>query len=205
MNKKKVLIFSLFAMAIVGIAYTATPFLRSLSPADGAIYKWQTTINISNQKTGELVEYKNEQGSIWVYKRTAEQVKWLSTFKPTKTKEFVARHSQSEEFDEITRSISPEYFVFTEWKRNEKTYLQEGRSWYPCGTIKYYEGSIKVSDEQSFLGAIACLENHETPKFDYEMFVYNVAGMPQSEYVAPLQVPYYEFKENGNIVVGPRP
>lgn len=206
MNKKRIYLTLAAGLALIGMTFSCVPFISSLKPNRANLYKWQTEIDISNQREGELVRYKSLYRDIWVYKRTPDQVKWLSLYSPTATNSYVLKNSKSESFGGNFRSIDPEIFVFTAWVYQEKVYLQESKFWYPCGSINYYPDNIILSDGRNFKGVLACVRDNESePNFDNQLFVYDVAGVAKSDYVASLEVPFYEFDSKGNIVVGPRP
>ncbi len=205
MSRKAALKYSVIALTVSGLTIALLPFFKSMTPPDSAIYQWQTEIDISNQAIGKLVEHKSDFGTVWVYRRTPEQIEWLSRYTPTKVIKYVTDRMQSESFGGHYRSIKPEYFVFTAWVNDGVAHLQEGRIWYGCGTIQYHDGDLTVSDEQIFKGVITCADARDNLDLERHMFVYDVAGVPASPHVAPLEVPYYEYNKNGNIVVGPKP
>lgn len=203
-EKRQILKYLVITLGLVGVAFSLSPFFQLLKPPAGAINQWQTEIDISNQEIGKLISYAHNQHIIWVYKRTPEQVEWLTHYTPTKTNESISDYIFSESYGGKHRSIKPETFVFSTWNLNQKTYLQEGKQWHDCGSIEYYDGNHEVSKGIIIEGAIACQKDHTSSDLSSDIFVYDVAGVSINSYIAPLHVPYYEYNKQGNIIVGPQ-
>ena len=201
MDRKKFLIVAVTMMSIAGLVATCVPFSSSMNPPRHAVDKWQVEIDVSNLTAGELKDFDQ---SIWVYRRTAEQIIWLENYSPVEVVPFVKERSYSENYGGKFRSIDKEYFVFRVWERRNTVYLQQENTWHACGELKYYDGSIAVSNEKVFKGVIACDYEHENLKFDDWGHYYDVAGISSNRYFMPLEVPHYEINSKGNIVVGPK-
>ena len=122
-----------------------------------------------------------------------------------KVTDSVLKQTQSESFGGNYRSIDPEYFVFTSFEIRDKTYLQESRCWYPCGTIEYHPVEFELPEGKSLHGVIACLQENQKLGNQNYTHIYDVAGIPVNRHTAPLEVPYYELNHNGALVIGPRP
>ncbi|MCG8014898.1 MAG: hypothetical protein JAY97_01690 [Candidatus Thiodiazotropha sp. 'RUGA'] len=206
MTLRKILTALVVLMGFVGIIFASYPFIDSLNPTETSLNKWKIEINLSAIKEGELREYIDALGRpIWVYHRTDEQIDWINNYSPVKPHEYVLEYADSEEFGGKYRSLDPEYFIFTEWRHRGKTYLKQERSWFSCGTIQYHSGDIDVGNSRIYKGAIACLQDHILKDYNYHAHIYDVTGMASYEYTPPLQVPYYELRDDGYIVVGPKP
>ncbi len=184
--------------------FIAYPFAAYLYPSDTIVSKRVKEIDLSGLNPGELGEYYFHRLPIWVYRRTQDQIDWLDEYDPPKVHSLALRHLNSESYGGKYRSIDPEYFVFSAFQHDHKTYLQQEGYWYQCGTIKYHNVEMKVKDGRTLNGVIACLSNHEHSPHEDLTHVYDVTGIAVSEYVNPLSVPQYKILANGNIQVGPK-
>ncbi len=204
-SKINVLKFTVIILLIAGVVFSCVPFAGSLKPPLSALEKWQVEIDISNLSVGELKEYSGKYNSIWVYHRTRQQILWLDSYTPTNPDQYVLDHARSMVFGGKYRSINKKYFVFRGRTTSGKTYLQQERAWNHCGKIKYFPGLKNVKDQRTYNGVIACSKDFNSLAFDGWGHIYDVAGVAASEFIAPLEVPYYEFNYKGNILVGPKP
>jgi hypothetical protein len=204
--RRKILIVLVVTIGFVGILFASYPFIESLNPTQSTLNKRKIEIDLSEINESELREYIDTFGRpIWVYHRTDEQIEWIRNYSPVVPQEFVIEHTETEEYGGKYRSLDPRYFIFTEWRLRGETYLKEERYWSSCGTIQYHSGDIDVGKGRIFKGAIACLKDHEITDYNHFAHIYDVAGIASYVYSPPLQVPFYELRDDGYILVGPKP
>ena len=193
-------------LLIFGFGWISYPFVKAFGPAKDSIHKWQTHINLKEISPGEIKEYLVIGETIWIYRRTKDEIDWLNKRKPYDPSEYRFSDTESVEYHESYRSIDPEHFVFSGWKHDDKVYLKNELHWWLCGSISYHPDKRKLRNDVIFNGVISCTIDTEDVRLENESFVYDVSGLPTSKWMSPLKVPYYEITNAGNYLVhGPRP
>ena len=196
----------LVVLTFLGIGWLSYPFIAAFGPAQDSIQKWQTHINLEEIEPGEIREYLVTGETIWIYRRTQEEIDWLQSREAYAAGDYRFSDAESVEYHEKYRSLTPNYFVFSARKYDDLVHLKYETHWWRCGSIGYYPGIRELRDSVSLNGVIACTSSTVDVKLENESFVYDIAGVPASKWMAPLKIPYYEISDAGDYLIhGPRP
>ena len=200
----KTLLLGLF---LFGFAMSSYPFVTSMFPTDAVVDMRTKKIDVSTMESGQLLEIELYDQSIWIYRRTPNQLEWLETYTPTKVASFIIDFDKAslENYESNYRSKNPEYFIFQAFRRDNSIYLNmdSDKRFYSCGTIQYHSIDMTLDDGRLIKGIITCQNHHDFMR-ENNQFAYDITGMPLSgKYMHPLDVPKHDFKGADKVVFGP--
>lgn len=184
-NRRRFLTHLTTAVGVVGLGFTATPFVLSMTPSARA---WAggapVEVDISKLEPGQLLTVEWRGKPVWVLRRTAVMLDSLAKVADRVDDPVSEKSEQPDYVDGKTRSIKPEILVVV----GLCTHLG-------CSPLKKLDPGGASGMGADWLGGFFC-PCHGS-KFDLAGRVYK--NVPAS---TNLPVPPYAFKKDDIIIVG---
>ena len=197
MPKRKRLATLVFALVVIGIAGLFVSFAQSLKPNARAYNDDQKIIEISNIKPGEVLITDWKGFTVFVVKRTNEQISNLRGLPIPRLQDLSYKDGEELVTDKVFRSKKPDLYVSYAWKwDNRIALLGYGNDHFYCENFHYFNTSRKLNDSFVLRGGFECSDSWAAYRGDETAFVYDIAGRSHHPYISHLSIPPHFFRGN---------
>ncbi len=177
--------WSLSATVMISVlAYVlATRLHTDLGPTANA----RIELDVTGLTPGELRTFKTWDGEFWVVRRTAEQIVGLERG-PGSAPDVASPDRALSSFGRL-RSADREFFVFRVQRVGDGIMLTQLASQYLlCSDLRLFRGVRSYPGGYQITDGLSCADDPQV--------AYDLAGMPGSPYLAPLDVPDHEVRRD---------
>lgn len=172
------------AVLITVLAYVvATRLHTDLGPAVNT----RIELDVAGLTPGELRTFKTWDGEFWVVRRTAEQIAGLERG-PGLAPDVASLDHAPSSFGRL-RSADREFFVFRVQRVGDGIMLSQLPTQYLlCSDLRLFRGVRSYPGGYQITDGLSCADDPQV--------AYDLAGMPASPYLAPLDVPDHEIRRD---------
>jgi hypothetical protein len=180
--------WSLSAAVLISVlAYVVSMRMHTELAAPAAT---EIELDVAGLVPGEIRTFRTWDGEFWVLRRTAEQIADLERG-PTPALP-PGSGSQPRALGRL-RSADREFFVFRVQRLGDGIMLTQPADRYlVCSDLRLFRGARSYAGGIQITDGLSCADDPQV--------AYDLAGMPASPFLAPLEVPRHELRRNVVVV-----
>jgi Rieske Fe-S protein len=202
-SSHQLLIFMTGTLTLVGAGFVAVTLLSALYPTRLALDNLRLEIDLSNLESGKVLKTRWRTLTVFVVRRTPEQLAWLKAHTSPTPGGFVENETQKN-LDPKLRSVRPEIFVTAISTGRREYYIEERGMFYGCEDFRYTPDDIPIGDSKFIRGGLYCAHAYgQDVDTSNSYMVYDLTGRSVADWAVPLPIPLYTYDDHGKLILGP--